>query len=446
MLDSLSRRLSTTFAKIARKGRLKESEVNEVLREVRVALLEADVHFEVIKEFIQKIKDQTIGSEKDENLSSEQTLIKVVKDELISLFGRETRRIEWSSSPPTVILMCGLQGSGKTTTCGKLAKWFLKQGKKPMLAACDLQRPAAIKQLQILGEQVGVPVFVKPDETSPIEVAKEALKRCKYLFNDVLIVDTAGRLNIDDALMKELKQIQQVLQPSESFLTLDASIGQESINVAKSFSESIKITGTIFTKLDGDTRGGSLLSVRSVLGVPIKFIGTGEQVDSLEFFDAERVAGRILGMGDMLSLIEKVEASIPKEDTQNLQSNFMKGQWSLEDMLQQILMVEKMGPIKNVMKMIPGAGHLLPEGALDNVNDKKIIRNRAILQSMTRKERKNPDIINSSRKKRIANGSGLTVQDINMVLKQYEEMKKMVKHLSKLSTKQQNWMLSRLKR
>ena len=307
MFDNLTRRLSSVFAGLRGKGRLNESDVNEMLREVRVALLEADVNFSVAKAFVARVKEKAVGEELFSSLNADQTIIKIVKDELEAMLGGEAPKMNWGSAPPTVILMCGLQGSGKTTTTAKLAKWLLDQGKKPMLAACDIQRPAAVKQLEVLGEQVGVPVFTKMDGTQPPVIAKEALERCKYLMNDVLIVDTAGRTTIDDGLMDELERIYKAVNPHESFLVLDSTTGQEAVNVAEAFHAKVKITGAIFTKLDGDTRGGAILSVRQATSVPVRFTGVGEQVDALEMFYPDRMAQRILGMGDVLGLIEKVE-------------------------------------------------------------------------------------------------------------------------------------------
>ena len=414
------------------KGRLSEDDVNEMLREVRVALLEADVNFAVAKEFISRVKAQAIGEELFSSLNADQTIIKIVKDELESMLGGEVAKMNWGSAPPTIILMCGLQGSGKTTTTAKLAKWFLEQGKKPMLAACDIQRPAAVKQLEVLGEQVGVPVFTKMDGTKPPQIAKEALDRCKYLLHDVLIVDTAGRTTIDDVLMTELGDISKAVNPHEAFLVLDATTGQEAVNVAEAFHAMVNVTGAIFTKMDGDTRGGAILSVRQATGVPVRFTGVGEQVDALELFYPDRVAQRILGMGDVLGLIEKVEKAFDADDAAGLEKSFGSGQMDFNMMLQSFKMMKKMGPMKNVVKLIPGLSSQLPEGALDQVDDKQIGRTEAILLSMTFKERANPDIINGSRRKRIAIGSGTSVEEVNHLIKQMYEMRRGMKQMSKM--------------
>ncbi|MBI1333915.1 MAG: signal recognition particle protein [Armatimonadetes bacterium] len=432
MFDNLTRRLSGVFAKMRGKGRLSEDDVNEMLREVRVALLEADVNFAVAKEFIARIKAIAIGEELFSSLNADQTIVKIVKDELVEMLGGEGVKMNWGSTPPTVILMCGLQGSGKTTTTAKLAKWFLEQGKKPMLAACDIQRPAAVKQLEVLGEQVGVPVFTKMDGTPPPKIAKEALERCKYLMNDVLIVDTAGRTTIDDALMGELEEIYKAVNPNESFLVLDATTGQEAVNVAEAFHARVNVTGAIFTKLDGDTRGGAVLSVRQATSVPVRFTGIGEQVDALDVFHPDRMAQRILGMGDVLGLIEKVEKAFDAEDAAAMEKSFGTGSMDFNMMLQSFKMMKKMGNMKNVMKLIPGLSAQLPEEALDQIDDKQINRTEAIILSMTFKERGNPDIINGSRRKRIAAGSGTSVEEVNHLIKQMYEMRRGMKQMSKM--------------
>ena len=420
------------FAKMRGKGRLSEDDVNEMLREVRVALLEADVNFAVAKEFIAKVKTVATGEELFSSLNADQTIIKIVKDELVEMLGGEAPKMNWGSAPPTVILMCGLQGSGKTTTTAKLAKYFLEQGKKPMLAACDIQRPAAVKQLEVLGEQVGVAVFTKMDGTSPPNIAKEALDRCKYLQNDVLIVDTAGRTTIDEALMGELEQIYKAVNPHESFLVLDATTGQEAVNVAEAFHAKVNVTGAIFTKLDGDTRGGAVLSVRQATGVPVRFTGVGEQIDALDLFHPDRMAQRILGMGDVLGLIEKVEKAFDANDAASLEKSFSGGAMDFNMMLQSFKMMKKMGNMKNIMKLIPGLSASIPEEALDNIDDKQINRTEAIILSMTFKERVNPDIINGSRRKRIAVGSGTSVEEVNHLIKQMYEMRRGMKQMSKM--------------
>lgn len=432
MLDSLTRRLGGIFSGLRRKGRLSESDVDEALREVRVALLEADVNVKVAKELVATIKSKAVGEELFSSLSADQTLIKIVRDELTSTLGGSEVRFNWSSAPPTVVLMCGLQGSGKTTTCAKFALSLQRQGKKSMLAACDTQRPAAITQLEVLGEQIGVPVFAKRDGTSPPQIAKEALERAKHLLLDVLIVDTAGRLSIDEPLMQELAQVSAAVRPTEQFLVLDATTGQEAVNVAKTFHERLPLTGAIFTKLDGDTRGGAVLSVRAATGVPVRYIGVGEQVEMLDTFFPDRMAQRILGMGDILGIIEKAELAISKEDAKTLETKAKSGGIDFHDMLSQFGMMRKMGPIKNIMKMVPGLANAVPEDAINNIDERRIDRLEAIMLSMTHKERSNPDIINGSRRKRIAAGSGTSVEEVNALLKQLYEMRKGMKQFSKM--------------
>ncbi len=431
MLDTLTRRLSGILMGLGRKGRLTEDDVNEMLREVRVALLEADVNFKVAKEFMARVKAKAVGEDVFASLTPEQTVIKIVRDELVEMLGTEAVAFNWGSQPPTVILMCGLQGSGKTTTTAKLAKWLIGQGKKPMLAACDIQRPAAIKQLEVLGEQVGVPVFAKADGTKPAVIAKEALERAKYLMRDVLIVDTAGRLQIDDNLMDELQQIHKATKPHEVFLVLDSTTGQEAVSVAEAFHAKVPVTGAIFTKLDGDTRGGAVLSVRSATGVPVRFTGVGEQIDALDFFYPTRMAERIVGMGDIFGIIERAEQAIDKDEAEQLESKMSKGNLDFNDMLSTFQMMKKMGPLKNIMKMIPG-GAQIPDEAFDEINDQSTGRIEAIILSMTLKERSNPDIINGSRRKRIARGSGTSVEEVNNLLKQFYGSRRGMKQMMKM--------------
>jgi signal recognition particle subunit SRP54 len=434
MLDNLTKRLSGIFSGLKRKGRLTEADVNEMLREVRVALLEADVNFAVAKEFMAKVKEKAVGEDLYSSLNADQTVVKIVRDALIETLGTEPVKFNYGSQPPAVILLCGLQGSGKTTTCAKLAKWLIKEGKKPMMAACDIQRPAAIKQLQVLGEQVEVPVYAKTDGTKPEQIAREALERAKHMLHDVLIVDTAGRLSIDDDLMAELKRVHQAVKPTETFLVLDSTTGQEAVNVADAFHKQVSVTGAIFTKLDGDTRGGAVLSVRQATGVPVRFIGIGEQVDMLDQFDPERMAGRILGFGDIMGIIEKAEQAFDPADAANIEAKFKQGNLDFHDMLSQFSVMRKMsgsGGIRNLMKMIPGM-HQIPEEAMAEVNDQKINRIEAIILSMTPKERSNPDIINGSRRKRLATGSGTSVEEVNGLLKQLYEMRRGMKQMGKL--------------
>jgi signal recognition particle subunit SRP54 len=432
MLDNLTRRLSGIFSGLRRKGRLTEDDVNEMLREVRVALLEADVNFTVAKQFIAKVKEQAIGEDVFGSLSADQTIIKIVRDNLVEMLGGEPVPFNYGPQPPTVILLCGLQGSGKTTTAAKLAKWLVKQGKKPMMAACDIQRPAAIKQLQILGESIDVPVYAKTDGTGPVQIAREALDRARYMLNDVLIVDTAGRLQVDTALMAELKQIEQAVKPTESLLVLDSTTGQEAVNVAQAFHDQVQITGAIFTKLDGDTRGGAVLSVRSATGVPVRFVGLGEQVEALDTFYPSRMAERILGFGDILGIIERAEQAIDKDEAASLESRVKQGDIDFNLMLSQFKTMRKMGRFKDIIKMIPGLGAQIPEEALAEIDDGRINRIEAIILSMTPKERSNPDLINGSRRKRVAAGSGTSVEEVNSLIKQLYEMKRGMKQFGKM--------------
>lgn len=446
MLDNLTRRLSGIFMGLKRKGRLTEDDVNEMLREVRVALLEADVNFTVAKGIIAQVKERSIGEDLYGSLNADQTIIKIVRDILIEVLGTDPIRFNFGPQPPAVILLCGLQGSGKTTTCAKLARWLVGQGKKPMLVACDIQRPAAITQLQVLGEQIDVPVFARTDGAKPEQIAKEALERAKHLMLDVVIVDTAGRLSIDSELMDELKRVHQTVRPVECFLVLDSTTGQEAVHVAEAFHKQVHLSGVIFSKLDGDTRGGAVLSVRQATGVPVRFIGVGEQVEMLDLFDPQRMAGRILGFGDILGIIEKAELAFDKDDSAGLEKKVRDGNLDFHDMLSQFKMMRKMGPIKNVMKMIPGIGAQIPEEALNEINDQKVNRIEAIILSMTNKERSNPDIINGSRRKRLAAGSGTSVEEVNGLIKQLYEMRRGMKQMSKLQERMKNKKLGKGKK
>lgn len=436
MLDNLTKRLSGIFAGLRRKGRLTPEDVNDMLREVRVALLEADVNFAVAKEIIAHIREKAVGEDLFGSLNAEQTVLRIVRNELIAVLGTEPPPFQWGSSPPTVILMCGLQGSGKTTTCAKLAIWLKKQGKKPMMAACDTQRPAAITQLQVLGEQVDVPVFAKTDGTKPTQIAKEALERCRHLLLDTLIVDTAGRLQVDEPLMDELKQIVQIVKPHEVFLVLDSTTGQEAVNVATAFHDRVQVSGAIFTKLDGDTRGGAVLSVRAATGVPVRFIGVGEQVEALDFFYPNRMAERILGFGDILGLIETAEAAVDKDEVKAMEARVKQGSFDFDMMLQMFKSMRKMagGNFQKLLHMIPGANQI-PEEALSQMNEKNVNRVEAIILSMTPKERSNPDIINGSRRKRLASGSGTSVEEVNRLINQLYEMRRGMKQMTKLQAR-----------
>jgi signal recognition particle subunit SRP54 len=436
MLDNLTRRMAGIFKNLGRKGRLTEDDVNEMLREVRVALLEADVNFAVAKRFIAKVKEQAIGEDIFGSLTADQTIVKIVRDNLSEMLGgSDVKRFQWAATPPTVVLLCGLQGSGKTTTAAKLAQWLIQQGKKPMLAACDIQRPAAITQLQVLGDGIDVPVYSKTDGTAPPQIAREALDRCRHLMLDVLIVDTAGRLQIDEALMAELRQVRDAVKPHESFLVVDSTTGQEAVNVAQAFNEQVELTGGIFTKLDGDARGGAVLSVKDATGVPVRFIGVGEGIDAIEPFYPDRMATRILGFGDIMGIIEKAEMAVDKDEASALEGKIKSGNLDFNDMLSQFKTMRRMGPLKNVVKMIPGLGIDIPDDALKNLDERRIDRIEAVILAMTPRERSNPDIINGSRRKRIAAGSGTSVEDVNALVRQLYEMRRSMKHISKLQKK-----------
>lgn len=434
MLDNLTRRLGGIFAGLKRKGRLTEDDVAQVLREIRVALLEADVNYKVAKDFVAAVKEKAVGEEVFGSLTADQTILKIVRDELIELLGEDKGGVRWSPSPPTVILMCGLQGSGKTTTCAKLAVWLQKAGKKPLLVACDVQRPAAIKQLQVLGEQTGTPVFAESGG-DPVHIAKKGLEHARHHFLDVVIVDTAGRTTIDQDMMGQLEAIRKAVSPDESLLVLDATTGQEAVTVAQAFNERSPLTGAVFTKMDGDARGGAVLSVRAATGVPVRFLGEGEQTNALTEFSPSRMAERIIGLGDVMGIIEKAEQAMDVEAAQGMQAKMKSGKMDFNDMLEQFKMVRKMGPLKNVVKMIPGLTANLPEEALDQLDDGRMDRAQAIVLSMTLKERSNPDILNGSRRRRIALGSGTTPQEVNQLVDQLAMMRKQMKQLSKMETR-----------
>ena len=427
--EGLSEKLQNAFKKLTGKGKLTEQNIKDAMREVRMALLEADVNYLVVKDFIKKVTERCIGAEILANLNAGQQVIKIVNEELTQLMGGSNAKLTWSSSVPTIYMLCGLQGAGKTTMAAKLAGYLTKQGKKPMLAACDIYRPAAIKQLQVVGEQVGVPVFEKGTQ-NPVITAKEAVENARYYGRDVLIIDTAGRLHIDEALMQELQDVKAAVHPQEILLVVDAMTGQDAVNVAKSFDEKLSIDGVIVTKLDSDTRGGATLSVRAVTGKPIKFAGTGEKLGDIEPFHPERMASRILGMGDILTLIEKAAASADEEAAAKLAAK-NKGKknpadFDLEDFLDQMHQIKKMGPLQNVLGMLPGIGSKLKDVEVD---ENALKKPEAIICSMTIKERRNPAILNASRRKRIAAGAGVTVQDVNALIRQFEQMQKMVKQM-----------------
>ena len=422
--EGLTQRLQQAFGKMRGKGKLTEEDVKLVMREVRMALLEADVNYRVVKDFVKKTTERCVGLEVMESLSAQQQIVKIVNEELTALMGGSNARLQYSSSPVTVFMLCGLQGAGKTTMAAKLGNWLRKDGKKPLLVACDIYRPAAIKQLQVVGGQVGVPVFERGTQ-DPVATAKEAVEFARSHQHDVVILDTAGRLHIDEALMDELARVREAVHPTEILLTIDAMTGQDAVNVASAFNDKLEITGVILTKLDGDTRGGAALSVRAVTGKPIKFAGTGEKLSDLEPFHPDRMASRILGMGDVMTLIEKAQENlqVDPEQATDLARRMKNADFSLDDFLTQMQQLKKMGPLSGVLKMLPGMSNI---GDID-IPDDAMKKPEAIIRSMTPRERRYPDILNASRRRRIAAGSGTTVQDVNQLIRQFEEAKKQMK-------------------
>lgn len=409
------------------KGKLTDLEIKQAMREIRIALLEADVNFQVVRDFINRVSEKASGEDILKGLNSTQQVIKIVNDELIALMGSTHSKLAVADRPPTIIMMCGLQGAGKTTMCGKLAGMLKKQNKKVMLAACDVYRPAAIKQLQVVGGKVNVPVF-EEGQINPVKIAKDALDEAKRQGADVLIVDTAGRLHIDEQLMEELQKIKAEVSPDEILLVVDSMTGQDAVNVAETFNQKLDITGVIITKLDGDTRGGAALSIKAVTGKPIKFVGSGEKMEDIEPFYPDRMASRILGMGDVLTLIEKAQEAFSEEEALKLQKKMKTNSFTLQDYLNQLESVKKMGGIGKLMSMVPGLGGKVNE---DDIDESKIIKTKAIILSMTPEERNNPDIIKASRRKRIAAGSGTSIQDVNQLLKQFDMSKEMMRRVSK---------------
>ncbi|MFA7637142.1 MAG: signal recognition particle protein [Monoglobales bacterium] len=427
--DSLMERLQDTFRKMKNHGKVTELDVKNAMREIRLALLEADVNYKVVKDFIAKTSERAVGAEILTSLTPAQHIIKIVKEELVALLGTEEAKINFSSKPPTVIMMVGLQGAGKTTTSAKLGLLLKKQkSKRPLLVACDVYRPAAIKQLQVVGTQLDIPVFSIEGEMNPVKIAEKAIENAQRNGNDLVIIDTAGRLHINEELMQELEDIKKVANPSEILLVVDSMTGQDAVNVAESFNEQLDITGVVLTKLDGDTRGGAAISVRAVTGKPVKFAGMGEKLSDLEVFYPERMASRILGMGDVLTLIDKAQEAFDEQQAKELEQKLMKNKFDLEDFLTQLRQMKNIGPLSQIVGMIPGVDAKALSGA--NIDDNQLARTEAIILSMTPKERQNPSIINASRKQRIANGCGMRVQDVNALLKQFEAMQKMIKQFT----------------
>lgn len=434
IFESLSDRLQETFKKLRGHGKLTEDDVNDAMREVRMALLEADVNFKVVKDFIKTVKERAIGQEILETLTPAQVVVKIVDEELTNLMGGAQSRINISPNPPTIIMLVGLQGAGKTTSAGKLGLSLKKQGKKPLLVACDIYRPAAIKQLEVVGEKLGIPVFTMPQGTAATTIAKSSIAYSQSHANDVIIIDTAGRLQIDEKLMQELRDIKAEVKPHEILLVVDAMTGQEAVNVAESFNDSLGLDGVIMTKLDGDARGGAALSVKAVTGVPIKFVGLGEKLEALEPFYPDRMASRILGMGDVLSLVEKAQQTFDMEEAKKMEQKLKRDEFTLDDFLSQMQQVKKLGSLSSILGMIPGMGGLKKQldGQDIDLDGKEMRQIEAIIKSMTAKERADISIINGSRRKRIALGSGTRVQDVNKLLKQFAEMKKMMKKMKKM--------------
>jgi signal recognition particle subunit SRP54 len=427
MFESLGDKLESVFKALKGKGYLKEEDVDTALKEVRVALLEADVNYKVVKDFVKRVREQAVGKEVLESLTPGQNVVKIVHNELKELLGGETRKVQLAPNPPTILMLVGLQGSGKTTTAAKIGVQFKKEGRRPMLVAADLQRPAAIQQLITLGEQTDIPVHHATDTKDPVKVCSDAVQKSKTEGRDILIMDTAGRLHVDEELMDQLRRIKERVNPKETLFVADAMTGQDAVASAKSFHESVGIDGVVLTKMDGDARGGAALSISSVTGMPIKYIGTGEKIEMMEQFHPDRVANRILGMGDVLSLIEKAEETYEAEEARKLQERLMGDRFTFDDLKEQLKKLRSMGPIENILGMIPGMGKL--KGV--NVDEGQFVKVEAVTNSMTTTERRNANILNGSRRRRIARGSGTSVTDVNRVIKQYKEMKKMMKMFKK---------------
>ncbi len=427
LFSSLSERLNHIFSKLTKHGKLTALEIKEAMREIRIALLEADVNYQVAKDFIARVSELAVGEEILKSLTPTQQVIKIVRDELTKLMGEENQKLEVASKPPTIIMMCGLQGSGKTTLSGKLALKLKKEGKKPLLVACDIYRPAAIDQLKVLGKSIQVDVFER-GTNNPVKTIKEAIDYANKFALDTLIIDTAGRLQIDEKLMNELKEIKKAINPTEILLVIDAMIGQEAVNVSTAFNDALDVTGVVLTKIDGDTRGGAALSIRQVIGKPIKFVSVGEKMTDLEPFYPDRMASRILGMGDVLTLIDKAQEAVDEQTAREMERKFKENSFDLNDYIQQVNSLKKMGGLKSVLSMMPGLGGKLKQ-IEDSIDEKVLEKNKAIIQSMTPKERANPDIINGSRRQRIAKGAGVEVSDINQLIRQFNQSKEMMRML-----------------
>ena len=425
LFSSLSERLNHIFSKMTKHGKLTALEIKEAMREIRVALLEADVNFKVAKDFIAKVSELAVGEEILKSLTPTQQVIKIVRDNLIELMGGENQKLNVSPKPPTIIMMCGLQGSGKTTMCGKLALKLKKEGKKPLLVACDIYRPAAIDQLKVLGKSIQIDVFERGTQ-NPVKTCKQAVEYAEKFALDTVIIDTAGRLQIDEKLMDELKEIKKAINPTEILLVIDAMIGQEAVAVSTAFNDALDVTGVVLTKIDGDTRGGAALSIRSVIGKPIKFVGVGEKLTDLEPFYPDRMASRILGMGDVLTLIDKAQEAVDEKTAKEMERKFRENSFDLNDYIEQVNSLKKMGGLKSVLSMMPGIGGKLKQ-LEDQIDDKMLEKNKAIIQSMTAKERLDPSIINGSRRARIAKGAGVQVSDVNQLIKQFNQSKEMMR-------------------
>ena len=444
--EGLAEKLQNTFKKLRGKGKLTEKDIKEAMREVKLALLEADVNFKIVKQFIANVSEKCVGSEVLESLTPGQQVIKIVNEELTSLMGGTESKLNYASYGPTVIMLVGLQGAGKTTMCGKLALELRKNNKKPLLVACDIYRPAAIKQLQVVGKQIDIPVFSMGDKISPVDIAKAAIKQGREDGNNVIIIDTAGRLHIDEDLKQELKDVKEAVEPNEVLLVVDSMTGQDAVNVAETFNKELDLTGVILTKLDGDTRGGAALSIKSVTQKPIKYVGVGEKMNDFEVFYPDRMASRILGMGDVLSLIEKAQEAIDQKEAEDLSKKMINAEFNFEDFLTAMDQMKKLGPLNKIMEMIPGVNAQQLEALDMEKSEKQMAKMKAIIQSMTVKERRNPSLIigSSSRKKRVALGAGTTIQEVNKLIKGYDMMKKQMKQMKSLTKKSKKGLFGKL--